>query len=174
VTLEFGTRTPSPLGAVARGLVAGVVGTAAMTAWQELSGRLESSGKSGGQGEGDGTGDPWEGAPAPAVVARRVLEGVFRQEVSAERIPLLTHLMHWGYGTGWGVAYGLLQGTVRANPLVHGALFGTGVWAASYLQLVPMGIYEPPWEYPPETLALDLSYHLVYGVATAAAYDAIA
>jgi hypothetical protein len=53
-------------------------------------------------------------------------------------------------------------------------LFGTGVWAASYLELVPMGLYEPPWEYPATTLAKDLSYHLVYGVGTAAAYDALA
>ena len=36
-----------------------------------------------------------------------------------------------------------------------------------------MGIYKPPWKYSPATIALDLSYHLVYGVATAAAYEAI-
>ena len=33
----------------------------------------------------------------------------------------------------------------------------------SYVQL---GLYEPPWKYPPTQLALDLSYHLVYGVGT--------
>jgi hypothetical protein len=41
----------------------------------------------------------------------------------------------------------------------------------SYAQLVPMGIYKPPWKYPVRDLGLDLSYHLVYGIAAAVAYD---
>ena len=40
----------------------------------------------------------------------------------------------------------------------------------SYVELVPMGLYEPPWKYPAKSLAKDLSYHLVYGVALAGAY----
>ena len=51
--------------------------------------------------------------------------------------------------------------------------FGTGVWSASYGELVPLGIYEPPWKYPPEELALDLSYHLAYGLAVAVTYAAL-
>jgi hypothetical protein len=43
----------------------------------------------------------------------------------------------------------------------------------SYLELVPMGIYEPPWRYPIGTVALDASYHLVYGSAVGAAYAAL-
>ena len=41
----------------------------------------------------------------------------------------------------------------------------------SYAQLVPMGIYEPPWKYPAKELALDLSYHIVYGITAAIAYE---
>ncbi len=40
----------------------------------------------------------------------------------------------------------------------------------SYVQLVPMGLYELPWKYPPKDLALDLSYHLVYGAGVAGAF----
>ena len=47
------------------------------------------------------------------------------------------------------------------------------MWAASYAQLVPLGVYSPPWEYPPATLAEDLSYHVVYGVGVATAYSAL-
>jgi hypothetical protein len=36
-----------------------------------------------------------------------------------------------------------------------------------------MGLYEPPWEYPAKTLARELSYHVVYGVGTAVAYDVV-
>jgi hypothetical protein len=62
---------------------------------------------------------------------------------------------------------------VRANPLLSGVLFGASVWGLSYAQLVPMGVYEPPWEYPATTVAKDLSYHLVYGLGVAAAYKGL-
>lgn len=167
------TRT-TPLGAVARGVLAGAAGTAAMTAWQELSSRLQSSGGSSGGGEGGDGEDPWTSAPAPAKVAKRLIEGVFRREVGPEYIRLLTHAAHWSYGTAWGAVYGLLQGTLRVNPLAHGIAFGTGVWAMSYVELVPMGLYEPPWKYPAKSLAKDLSYHLVYGAGVAGAYHLLA
>lgn len=98
---------PTPLGAIGRGLFAGAVGTAAMTAWQALASKLREAGGSptGSAGSGEGQEDPWEDASAPAKVAKR----------------------------------------------------GACVWASSYAQLVPMGLYEPPWKYPPQTLALDLS-----------------
>ena len=116
--------------------------------------------------------DPWESAPAPAKVGRRILKGIFRRDVSAERIPLLTQVMHWSYGIGWGVGYALTREKVEAPPRAHGLLLGTGMWGASYAELVPMGIYEPPWRYPVRTLALDAAYHLVYGSAVAASYGA--
>jgi hypothetical protein len=159
----------TPLGAVARGLLAGVAGTAAMTAWQELAAKLQSSGEES-EGSSAAPKDPWEEAPAPAIVAKRVGEGVFHEDVPADKIELLTNAMHWGYGTTWGVAFGLVAGTTGRSTLRGGLAFGTGVWLASYAQLVPMGLYEPPWKYPPKELALDLSYHLVYGGTTALAY----
>jgi hypothetical protein len=161
----------SPLGALARGLAAGAVGTAAMTLHQELVSRWQSPGPDEEEGSGgDEQGDPWENAPVPALVAKRLLEGVFGCEVGPQRIRLLTNVMHWGYGIANGGAYGLIRGTVRKPPLLLGPLFGLGVWASSYVQLVPMGLYEPPWTYPPKTLANDVGYHLSYGSGTAAGY----
>ena len=157
----------TPVGAVVRGLAAGVAGTAVMTASQEGVSRLRGS-----SGGSDGP-RSWDDAAAPAKVARKVLEGVFGSAQPASRIPLLTNAMHWGYGIAWGAAYGLVRGSVRVHPVIGGALFGTGVWAVSYVELVPMGLYAPPWEYPPEELALDLSYHLAYGLGVAAAFHAV-
>jgi hypothetical protein len=57
--------------------------------------------------------------------------------------------------------------------VLAGVELGTGVWTASYVELVPLGIYRPPWKYPANELALDLSYHLVYGIAVAGAYAAL-
>jgi hypothetical protein len=63
-----------------------------------------------------------------------------------------------------------VQETTLGRPTRTGLLFGAGVWGASYVALVPMGIYEPPWRYPAATVAFDATYHLVYGEAVAAAY----
>lgn len=156
----------SPLGAVVRGLVAGAAGTAAMTGYQMLVAKLR------GQADADAPGS-WQDAPAPAQVGKRILTGVFQEQVQLDQAARLTNVMHWAYGTGWGAAYGLLQGTAGAPRLRAGATFGAGVWAMSYAQLVPMGIYQAPWKYPPKELALDLSYHLVYGVSAALAFDAL-
>ena len=167
------SRHPTALGAVARGLLAGAVGTAAMTAWQELSSRLQSPGSEEGDGGGEPPQDPWEQASAPAQVARRVIEGVFQRDAPPESIPALTHGMHWGYGTGWGAVYGLVQGSRRTGSVGTGLAFGTGVWVMSYVQLVPMGLYELPSKYAPRELAMELSYHLVYGAGLGAAYAAL-
>jgi hypothetical protein len=148
----------TPLIKIAAGLGAGAIGTLAMTGWQELSARLMSSGDDG--GGDDPPKDPWEEAPVPAQVARKLANAV-RVDPDPKYIPLLTNVMHWSYGTGWGAVYALLP---KGPP--SGVAFGAGVWAMSYVQLVPLGLYEPPWKYPPTQLALDLSYHLVYGVGT--------
>jgi len=64
--------------------------------------------------------------------------------------------------------YGLVQGTVAGSAFKHGALFGTGVWSASLVQLPAMKLAPPVWEYPPAELALEVGYHVVYGLGAAA------
>jgi hypothetical protein len=64
-----------------------------MTAWHELAGRLGPS-NSPADGRGGEESDAWESAPAPAEVAKRVLEGVFGRQVAPDRIPLLTNVVH--------------------------------------------------------------------------------
>jgi hypothetical protein len=107
-------------------LGAGVVGTLAMTGWQELSGKLMSSAE---DDSSSTSKDPWEQAPVPARVARKLarLAGV---DPSPKRIPLLTNLMHWAYGTTWGAAYGAGARRYAGHPL-SGLAFGAGVWAMS-------------------------------------------
>jgi hypothetical protein len=170
------TARHTPLGALGRGLVAGAAGTAAMTGAQALGARLR-GGAEEGDGGADGNGgpprDPWEHAPAPAKVGRRVIEGVFRRQVPPERIGLLTNVMHWGYGTMWGAVFGLVRGSGLLRGAAGGAAFGAAVWAGSYAQLVPMGIYDPPWTYPPGVLAEEGAYHLAYGLGVAAGWAAL-
>jgi hypothetical protein len=135
-----------------------------MTGWQALARRVRESEAAEGRSP-DGDQDRWESAPVPAKVGKRVIEGIFQRPVPPERIGLLTNVVHWSYGTAWGAVFGLVQGTARRNLLSHGLIFGAGVWAMSYVQLVPMGFYKRPWDYPAPDVAFDISYHVVYGVA---------
>jgi hypothetical protein len=167
------SRSQTPLGTIVRGIAAGVGGTGVMTLAQTLPAKLQSS--DGGSPD-DKTSqrrspqDPWEQASAPAKVAKRISEGIFHHEVPPERIGLLTHGMHWGYGTGWGAVYGLALGSADAAPVRHGLLFGTAVWAMSYVQLVPMSLYELPWKYAPKDIAMEVGYHLAYGLGVAGTF----
>lgn len=165
------TRTEtSPLGVLARGVAAGLIGTACMTGLQEVMARRRRRARAMAGHAMDG-GDPWEHAPAPAQLGRRIVEGVFQREVPAERIPLFTNAVHWGFGTMMGGAYGLLQGTFAGRSLLRGPLFGLGIWAQSYATLVPLGLYQWPWHYRPGAIVKDVSYHLLYGTGTAAGYE---
>jgi uncharacterized membrane protein YagU involved in acid resistance len=104
-------------------------------------------------------------------VAKRAADALGEgAHVSKHDVPLLTNVVHWSYGTGLGVLYALAARAIKPSPLLGGLGFGVGVWSAAYVQLVPLGIYEPPWRYPPGELALDLSYHLAYGAAVGEAW----
>jgi uncharacterized membrane protein YagU involved in acid resistance len=144
-----------------KGVLSGLAGTAAMTVHQRLR-----------QGPSSGGEPSWADAPAPAQVARKLL-GLVGVEPPAKTIPLLTNAMHWGYGTTWGVAYALLAERAQEEAWA-GPAFGLLVWAMSYVELVPMGIYEPPWAYEAAELADDVGYHLTYGTATALAHRVLA
>ena len=52
--------------------------------------------------------------------------------------------------------------------------FGAAVWGSGYVVLPLFGVYEPIWKYDLETLGKDLSAHLVFGTATAAAFRLLA
>jgi hypothetical protein len=118
--------------------------------------------------------DPWAHAPAPAQLAKRVMEDITGREVPQDRIPVYTNVMHWGYGIATGAGYGLAQRWLRARPAVQGPVFGLGVWAWSYATLVPLGLYQWPWHYRAGAIAKDVSYHLIYGTGTALGHELLA
>jgi uncharacterized membrane protein YagU involved in acid resistance len=116
----------------------------------------------------------WENAPAPALVAKQLLEGVLKHELSPRYARLLNNATHWGFGLAAGAGYGLLLGSRRKPKLWYGLPFGAAVWASGYVVLPLLGVYEPIWKYDLETLGKDLSAHLVFGTATTAAFRVLA
>jgi hypothetical protein len=144
----------STIGSLARGLVAGAAGTAAMTAAQTAYLKAREQ----------------EPSTTPAEVGRRIAEGVLQRDVPEERMGALNNVMHWLYGTSWGALFGLSRAGREAAPLADGARFAGVVWGASLVQLPAMGLAPPVWKYPPQQLASDVGFHLVYGVGVATAY----
>jgi hypothetical protein len=164
----------TPLGAVWRGLLAGAIGTLAMDLLWFYRYKRD-HGKEGFLDWEFSSGlCTWEQAPAPAQMGERLVEGVFKIELPATRVPLINNLTHWGYGILAGVQYGIVAGSAADPRIGYGIPLGATVWTTSYLVLPLAKLYKPIWEYDRETLAKDLSAHLVYGLATATAFNRLA
>ena len=164
------TATLSPVGAVVRGLVAGTVGTAAMDTL--LFARYRKGGGTSRLADWEFSAGlaGWDEAPAPAQVGKRIVEGVFEVELPDTRAPLVNNVTHWATGIVAGAGYGIIVGSLPARPIGLGLPFGASVWASGYVVLPAAKLYQPIWKYDLKTLANDLSAHLVFGLATAAAF----
>ncbi len=170
-------RTPaskvSVLGALARGAVAGAVGTAAMDAvWFARYKR-----QGGEQGlwaweTSEGL-DSWEDASAPGQVGRRLVRSVCHRDPADRWARLTTNMMHWAYGLAWGAQYGIVLRSAKRPAPTWGLVLGPVVWTSDYLVLPLAKVYKPMWDYDAKTLWKDLSAHLVYGAVTGGAFAAM-
>ncbi len=154
----------SPIGSIAKGVVAGAVGTLAMDlVWYR---RYR-------QGDGTDSFSKWElsgatsfeEASAPGKVGQLVASklGV---EIPERLAGVTTNVVHWATGIGWGSFGAAASAVIGAPGPAVGLATGVTAWATSYATLAPLGIYEPIWKYDVATLWKDLSAHLVFGIAT--------
>lgn len=163
----------TPLGTLTRGLAAGAFGTAAMDALLFLRYRRSGGTTSFAKWEFSSGLTSWDEAPAPAQVGRRLVEGLFGIRLDKKRVPLVNNLTHWAFGILNGAEYGLIAGSLEAPHVCYGLPFGAAVWTSGYIVLPAAGLYEPIWKYDRDTLAKDLSAHVVYGLTTASAMQAL-
>jgi hypothetical protein len=142
-------------GAVGRGLVAGVAGTAAMTISSSLEAKLRGRAPS----------------SAPARATAKLL-GIkeFDSELAHARF---NDLSHWGYGTGWGAVRGLL-GATGMSPKVATVAHGAAIYGAAQVTLPALEIAPPAIFWGKDEIAIDAFHHTVYAVATGLAYQLIA
>jgi hypothetical protein len=111
---------------------------------------------------------------AAAQFARKVMSGVFGRDIS-QYTGVAGEVVHFTYGGLWGVVYGLVQSSYGLPPVPSGLLFGLLVWLIGPAWLVPaMRLMAPPAKEPPLRLAVMVAGHLIYGLAVAAAYRALA
>ena len=97
-----------------------------------------------------------------------------QRELPASWAPVINNVVHWKFGAVSGAVYGVVAGSLPKAKVRYGLALGTAVLASGYVVLPLAGLYKPMWEYDPKTLAKDWSAHLVYGVATATAFRALA
>jgi hypothetical protein len=117
--------------------------------------------------------DGWESAPAPALVGKRLVEGLFQIELAPRHARLVNNVTHWAFGVANGAPYGIVAGSLPKAPVAYGLPFGAIVWSGGYVVLPLAKLYEPIWKYDVKTLADDLSAHLVYGLVTAGAWRVV-
>ncbi len=135
-----------------KGILAGLAGTAAMTVSSTIEAKL--------RGRAFST--------APAEAAAKAL-GI-AEFSSPEAKSRFSNLVHWGYGTGWGVLYGLLRGTGLPSKTVTPAHFAT-VWGSALVTLPKLDVAPPITMWAREDVAIDVWHHLVYSVTTGLAYE---
>ena len=158
---------------ITRGIVAGTIGTAVFDAWLFARYRHGGGASDFADWESSAALASWDDAPAPALLGKRLIEGVTGQELAPDHARLVSNVMHWAYGIGNGAQYAIVAGRLRNPRVGYGIPFGAAIWASDYVILPILKLYKPIWEYDLKTLANDLSAHLVYGLATAVTFRAL-
>ena len=112
---------------------------------------------------------------APETLGRVAYAKLHGREPSEETRRTLASQIHWATGMGLGALYGLVRGDAHDGlDLGGGLLFGAGAWFVNDEVLVPaLGLSEGPTAHDLEEHAQALGAHLVFGLATAAAAQAL-
>ena len=142
------------IGRLTKGMVAGVVGTIAMTVSERLE--MAVSGR--------------EASTVPGQVGAHLLP---RQDPSSTTdIERLNAPVHWAHGIGMGALRGALdQAGLRGLPAsaAHFAL----LWGGDAALYRSLGIADVPWRWDADELGADILHKAVYAAVTGAVYDAM-
>ncbi len=140
--------------AMVRGMVAGAVGTVAMTVSERVemsvSGRASST--------------------VPGQVGAHLLPGA--DPASSSDVARLGGPVHWGHGVAMGALRGILDVAGLKGPAASAAHLAL-VWGGDAVLYRALGIADVPWRWGADELGADLLHKGVYAVVTGAVYDAL-
>jgi len=152
-----------PLGVVAKGAMAGLVGGLAIVCLIRRAQEVAPS--------APGLAQELQREEPNAQIARRLARSIFGVELGEAEDEAWGQVFHWGYSALWGVLYGLVQSSLRLPWWLHGALLGAAVWASGHLVLLPrMKLLPPPEDRPPRELGIGWAMYTVYGLTTPGAF----
>lgn len=143
------------LPAMGRGMIAGAVGTIAMTVSERLE--MAVTGR--------------EASEVPGEVGAHLLPGQ-DPDVPAD-VARLSGPVHWVHGIGMGAIRGVLNVAGLRGPeatAAHFALF----WGGNAALYRTLNVADVPWRWSGNQLASDVLNKGVYAVVTGAVYDAMA
>ena len=144
----------STLNPIVRGMVAGAIGTIAMTVSERLE--MSVSGR-----------DP---SRVPGQVAAQLMPG--KDAGSATDVQRLNTPMHWAHGIGMGAVRGVLDEAGLRGAAATAAHFAL-LWGGDAALYRALGIADVPWRWEADELTTDLLHKGVYAVVTGAVYDAL-
>ncbi len=136
---------------IGRGILAGVAGTAVMTAFQKLI-EMPLTGR--------------EDSYAPADFTQRVLPV---RPVSAQARNRVNYVTHFSLGGMWGTAYGMAASAgLRGQKAVHTVF--AAVYTSDVLLNTALGLYKP-MQWSVQDWAIDIVDKYVQAQATGAVFD---
>ncbi|MBX3158574.1 MAG: hypothetical protein KF773_21570 [Deltaproteobacteria bacterium] len=167
---------------LARGLLGGVVGLAAMEVIRRATAPLVK----------DRAPSPYDvlptersmspfglhhepGESATTAIGRIAYQQLLGRPPSERMSALLSWGVHLGYGLVAAAAFGALRGARAHHVVRDGLAFGSGLWLLGDELTVPLlGLADKPTAYHPTRHLQSLAQHLGFGVATAATARALA
>ena len=139
---------------IGKGLFAGLAGTLAITASQTIEMKLRHRAPS----------------DSPAEAAGKVLGVQPRSDTEKKKF---SQIVHFGYGTAWGAVRGALAASGLPSPVAT-AIHFAAIFGSAMIMLPALKVAPPVSEWGTEEIAIDGLHHLVYALATGAAYDSLA
>jgi len=159
----------TPLGAVARGVIAGIGGTLVLSlSTKEVPSLLGKAGidlpsdtRKSGAGGGRNAAKPVER------LAGKLASDVFEKRLDKQQKQAAGQALHWAYGLGWGAFYGIMRGRLPFPGIVQGTVLA-GIMGVTAATVIPSMRLTPPLdEIPIERTALQQVYILFYAWTTA-------
>jgi hypothetical protein len=140
---------------IGRGVIAGVIGTAAMTLSSTIEQKLRKR----------------PASTAPADAAAKVLH--INEFPSEQAKNAFSNAVHWGYGTAWGINRAMLSRAGLGPKAAASAHLGA-LWMSEQVMLPALEVAPPVTMWGSKEIAIDAWHHLVYAAATSTTYDALA
>lgn len=139
--------------AIGKGLIAGFAGTVAISAAQVVEMRMTKR----------------KSSNTPVDAAGKVL-GV--APTSDENAAKFNNMVHWFYGTVWGLPRGFLELT-GLRGVIAGTIHFLGIWIGGMILLPALKVSSPPWKWGAKSIVMDGLLHIVYAVGAGIVYGLI-
>jgi len=164
----------TPIVAVVKGALAGVAGTAAITlAMQVTPAVFERVGLALPKPERPMRRKAYQPGPNTPTqeLAEKVSEGILEMPLPEEPKVEAGEAIHWAYGAGWGVFFGVLAGSMRLPRHISGLVLGGLVGLVASTLVPAMRLTPPPSRQPAALNVMMLGSNLLYGWVTEQAFN---